>query len=79
MSTCRGCDAEIVWCLTANGRKMPVDRRPDPKGNLYLLGGSPVVAVVTNSPLGRAIFDEAPEKKTYTPHHATCPQVGRFR
>lgn len=79
MTTCRSCDAEVVWCLTVSGKRMPVNKRIDSNGNLYMLGGSPVVVVSTTSALGRAIFDFAPEKKTYTSHFATCPNAEKHR
>lgn len=72
MGTCRSCDAEITWARTAAGKAMPLDRLPDPNGNVVLRDG---VAIVLG-PLERAIAEEEGETLRM-PHHATCPTWGK--
>lgn len=67
MSTCRSCDAEIRWARTIAGKAMPLNRDPDPNGNVVLRDG---VAVVLG-PLERTIAEEEGEL-LLMPHHATC-------
>lgn len=71
-SACRSCDAIIVWVRTVAGKAMPLDRDPDPNGNVVLRDG---VAVVLG-PLERAIAEEEGELLRM-PHHATCPNWGK--
>ena len=33
---CKSCGAKITWAITGNGKRIPVDFAPDPKGNLVL-------------------------------------------
>lgn len=70
-SRCRSCDAPIVWALTAEGRDMPVDMAPHPKGNLLLVrrrDGKLEVAVVGTH-----------DGPRYRPHFATCPHAKLWR
>ena len=73
------CDAPIRWLVTANGKRIPVDEEPNPEGNVQLgyVGGAEV-AIVLNDPADRAAAQVA-GVTLYMPHHATCPDVGRFR
>lgn len=71
MAKCRSCNAPIEWALTENGKKMPLDRRPDPKGNIIKTGavidGLPEVHVI-------GFLDQLTGDETrYTAHFATCP------
>jgi hypothetical protein len=82
------CDAEIVWAETPAGAKQPFDREPDPKGNRVLLGRGPdrpplaipasivegTGALEAKVGAGEPLLDEC----RYVPHHATCPDRGRF-
>lgn len=36
MSTCRDCDAEILWARTDGGRSIPLDPEPSSKGTFVL-------------------------------------------
>lgn len=76
VATCRSCDAPIVWALTENGKKMPVDAdRNDSDGNVTL--------AEENGELLARVFP-TPEARTegqagYTSHFATCPNANEFR
>ena len=66
MSTCTGCGAAIRWTLTASGKRMPVDAKPEKRIVLddVRLGDDPPTARVVD---------------TYVSHFATCPDRDRFR
>lgn len=66
MSTCRSCDAEIVWALTTTGKLAPYD--PDPEGMWVIESGA--------ARLG-GMFDD--ELERYTSHFANCTDPGRWR
>ena len=40
MSECRSCRAPIVWAVTSDGKRMPLDAAPIPAGNVVLVGTS---------------------------------------
>jgi hypothetical protein len=81
LGKCRGCGRPIRWVRTARtGTPQPIDPDPSADGNLELIGRSEdgyticrVVPLIERDELlaaGHAL---------YMPHHATCPEVGRFR
>jgi hypothetical protein len=62
--TCSGCGAEIVWFLTAAGKRMPADAKPEKR--IIIVGeteGMPMCQVVD----------------AYMPHWATCKAAERFK
>jgi hypothetical protein len=71
---CRGCGEKIIWIKNHLGNKTPVDAEPRrlyvmTKGHPKDIGG---------------LFDSEDAVKwglypCYTPHHATCPAVKKFR
>ena len=72
------CRAEIAWVtLTATGKKHPIDRAPEPHGNIAITGkdeaGRPQAVV-----LSRALR-ESWDGPLYVSHFATCRAAGRFR
>ena len=36
LARCRSCGAPIFWCVTVNGKRIPIDRVPAPDGNVTL-------------------------------------------
>jgi hypothetical protein len=79
-TTCRSCDAVIRWCVTKNGRKMPVDAQPSIHGNVVLTPrhrGEPpradVYATHTDA------LAAAPDGETYLSHFTTCPKAATHR
>lgn len=69
-SACRSCGAEILWVLTANQKRMPVDALPVENGNLVLdpaNGDVPHVRVVKAG------------EGTHVSHYVTCPQREEWR
>lgn len=73
-STCRSCPAQVVWCITINGKRMPVDAEPGPDGNLILIddeifGDQPPMVVNKSNP----------DVEGYTSHFATCTHSDEWR
>jgi len=72
LSVCLECAAKITWVKTVNDVAMPLDRDPNPGGNIRLLG--PVAHKVPASKLpieGEDAYtchlDTCPKKRTLTP------------
>ena len=63
MSRCKDCDAEILWCRTRKGKKMPLDAEPA-EGDFDLGGGEPPLAIYKGKGNG-----------THTCHFVTCPDA----
>lgn len=72
ISKCRSCGAPIIWAMTGRGKTMPVDARPDPKGN---------VAVVIDGGTIRAIVGATPGStgRRHLSHFVTCPDAAKHR
>lgn len=71
---CQSCRSEIRWVLSANGKPMPIDAVPSPRGNLRVRDqlsedGHAVVDVVS----GAAREALRARGQAYLSHHATCP------
>lgn len=65
---CRSCGQTVLWVNTSNGRRMPLDAQPSPKGNLVIVGDVAYKAGPTDI-----------NKPLYLSHFATCPQAGNWR
>jgi len=64
-SRCRGCNAEIGWVVTKNGRRMPVDASSLNAADLEVLG---------------RVGDSLPFRYgEHVSHFSTCPNVKDFR
>lgn len=70
MSRCRSCNAEIVWAITENGKRMPFDAEPAerPTGLFKLVNDGPDV-------LARSVAGEP----VYLSHFVTCPNADEHR
>lgn len=70
MARCKSCGAEIVWVKTRSGKRMPLDARPTPNGNLEI-------------DLADCVYFVTPDLnaagKRYTSHFATCPNASEHR
>lgn len=73
MSKCRSCDAELVWAVTVNGKRIPLDAEPAerPQG-LFRLEAPPRVG---EAPLAVSVAGEY----VYISHFATCPNADEHR
>ncbi len=67
---CRTCEAPIVWALTQNGKKMPLDAEPSAEGTFVLMNGSTWRAKPE---------DIAVHRPLHTSHFATCPDRDQHR
>ena len=75
---CRSCGAPVVWTVTHNGKRMPVDAEPVEGGNIRLRrdGGSVVAEYPGREHPG--LFDD-PDRARYVSHFATCPESAHWR
>ena len=63
LSKCKGCGADIIWIKTPKGKNAPVDAK-SVSGYELEAEGSTVNGII---------------RKIHISHHATCPDVERFR
>jgi hypothetical protein len=69
---CRSCRAKIVWCVTENGRRNPIDPEP-------VLGGNLIVKDRTVTPPMVKVVKPNPNVKRFVSHFVTCPQSKNWR
>lgn len=78
MAKCRSCQAKIVWAITENGKKMPIDPTPVRDGNVIKTGnrvdGLEEVHVISS----RDVMEDD-QRARYTAHFATCPNAKAHR
>jgi hypothetical protein len=67
---CNSCHAEIVWCETTTGKRMPMDAAPSEKGTFVILGGRAHTATDEDRRLNRPL---------HTSHFSSCPQASDWR
>lgn len=60
---CKSCNAHVLWVVTENGKRMPLDFAPE-RRFVVEAGVEPMKAKMRN---------------TYVSHFATCPNAGRWR
>lgn len=75
MAECRSCRSPITWCVTENGKRIPIDPTPRADGNLVLLGagrgGAPLAVQYSEvKHFGR---------KRHVSHFSSCPFAGAHR
>lgn len=76
---CRSCQAEVIWTVTAKGKRMPVDATPNPAGNVVLVDQGvmePPLAMVIHTDREQA---EAPADALHTSHFQTSPECRHRR
>lgn len=77
MAKCRSCNARVEWAITENGKTMPIDPAPDPKGNLIKTGtmiqGKPEVHVINSRD------ERMPDERRFVSHFATCVNADQHR
>ncbi len=70
--TCRSCKALVVWALTREGNRIPVNPNPVANGNLRLeQRGAVLVAEVAD------LF--SPPGDRYATHFVDCPDAKTWR
>lgn len=71
---CRSCRAPMFWVITADGKRMPVNATPDPKGGFVLTLKS------TGELHAEVAMPSTPANRNrYVSHFATCPQADQHR
>lgn len=75
-ANCRSCNAAVIWTVTKSGKKMPVDAKPDPDGQLCVWRN--------DSGVHSRHQDDAPQfvqdrPSRFTSHFATCPNAQKHR
>lgn len=73
MARCRACAEPIVWAKTADGKTMPVDAEPNPRGTLILTRTIDDHATVRMATAGD------PQGLRWMSHFASCPAASKFR
>jgi hypothetical protein len=63
MSACRGCGKPIVWGVTSDGKKIPLDPRP------------PTYRIVNDIPDSVKVVRDT---FVMVSHFATCPKANQF-
>jgi hypothetical protein len=79
VAACRSCGASVVWVVTADAKRMPVDASPSPAGNVHLDVSDPRMTravVYTGGVLDAARSAGEP---LHTSHFATCPHARSWR
>lgn len=79
MSACRSCGAEIIWCRTERGKKMPLDAQPSDNDTLH--SGLFVLRERDDpgGPLAMAAWGLEGTEPHYVTHFATCPNADQHR
>lgn len=77
VATCNGpnCHAEIRWCRTQKGKKVPLDAEPTPDGD-WMIEGDPDAPNPLALKLTAHTIYEGPR---YEAHWGTCPDRDSFR
>lgn len=83
-STCRSCDALILWAKwERSGKRMPVDAGPNMADAED--GGGDLVLTLRGGEFGELIVEKfhapkhGPKRNRYTSHFATCPNAKQHR
>jgi hypothetical protein len=82
MATCSSCGAKILWAITKNGKRMPLDAEPHPQGNIVIDDvlppppHTPSAAVLDGHALGVAWAAKVP---VHFSHFVTCPNAAKHR
>ena len=70
---CRSCDAPIIWAVTKNDKRMPVDAEPAENGNVELVDQGRVKRAIVHA---QPSFGSGP---LYLSHFVTCPEAETHR
>lgn len=71
---CQSCGAEVVWRVTVDGRRVPLDPGADPMGVVRRVGDRVRFLSKKDAEAARAAGEQL-----LMPHHATCASVERHR
>lgn len=71
---CQSCGAAVLWKVTTDGRRVPVDPSPAPLGVVRVTRGHAQFLSKDAAAAARAEGEHL-----YLPHHSSCPSVERHR
>lgn len=75
--SCRSCGAKIFWCITARGKRIPINAEPDnAKGNLIVTDRGEVPGERFLATIVQPLLDASQTR--YLSHFATCPQAKKW-
>lgn len=75
VSSCASCQAEIIWCVSVKGSRMPVDARPAADGNLSLTENGTAAPRATVL----AVAKRFGRTNLHKSHFATCQDADSWR
>jgi hypothetical protein len=85
---CASCKAPVIWAMTENGKRMPVDAEPVESGTILLshrrLGQPPVAIYQRSMDIEelRVQHERSPQEgplRLFTSHFAHCPNADKHR
>jgi hypothetical protein len=80
MANCRGCNAPIMWAITEEGKRAPLDPQPSTAGNVLIwrVAGLDTLRCATfaGDTLASLVAHGVPLRCN---HFQTCPVADRFR
>lgn len=74
-STCKSCDARVLWVRLNTGTPAPLDPTPHPAGNVTLSPDGQTATVLDLE----AERDLSPDVERYVLHFVTCPNAKAHR
>lgn len=72
IGACRSCAAPIIWAVTQDGRRAPIDAVPVDNGNIVLTGDGP------GAPNATVVAPGTPGE-LYLSHFVTCKDGSSWR
>lgn len=75
LARCRSCSAPIFWCVTVNGKRIPIDREPAEDGNVTIERQKTGDLLAT---VHAASFPPVGAKR-WRSHFSSCPQAAQHR
>lgn len=73
--TCQSCGEGILWRVTVDNRRIPLDRFADAQGVVAMIDGQRC-RILSKADAEKARAEGA---VLWMPHHATCPTASRHR
>jgi hypothetical protein len=77
---CEACGQTMIWAMTPNGNRQPIDYMPSETGNVLLMQNNAmqtIFAVVLTGEARKRAKSRGVDLRL--PHHATCPHAAQFR
>lgn len=71
---CESCHAPVIWTVTANAKRMPVDFEPSSTGDVALRPGSPAPIATVLS-----VTKQFGRTDLRTSHFSSCPDAKSWR